>query len=175
MECFRLLLDHLAWIEHNSMSGIIDWRKAGNLWGMMRGVWGVRKLIHQSWLAKGLGIGLLYWGFKVVQEEIPSEEASTRVSGISTRTMHQSTSPSLLQTIWPSSTQFLSLYIVQTLLPVTFGYSLSSQAVVMRQMRRWKGLWKRSLTLTYEDFYGAFQKLLERYKCIAGGDNFDGD
>ena len=47
------------------------------LWGIMRGVGGVRMSIHQSWLAKGLGLGLLYWGFKGVQEEIPSEEAST--------------------------------------------------------------------------------------------------
>ena len=31
---------------------------------------GVRKSIHQSWLAKGLGLGLLCWGFKGVQEEI---------------------------------------------------------------------------------------------------------
>ena len=31
-------------------------------------------------------------------------------------------------------------------------------------------------TLTQEDFYGAFQKLLERYKCIAaGGDYFERD
>ena len=31
-------------------------------------------------------------------------------------------------------------------------------------------------TLTEEDFHGAFQKLLERYKCIAaGGDYFEGD
>ena len=31
-------------------------------------------------------------------------------------------------------------------------------------------------TLTEEDFYGAFEKLLERYKCIAaGGDYFKGD
>ena len=30
--------------------------------------------------------------------------------------------------------------------------------------------------LTQEDFYRAFQKLLERYKCIAGGgDYFEGD
>ncbi len=30
-------------------------------------------------------------------------------------------------------------------------------------------------TLTQEDFHGAFQKLLERYKCIAaGGDYFKG-
>ena len=41
----------------------------------MRAVGGIRKSIHQSWLAKGLG--LLCWGFKGVQEEIPSEEAST--------------------------------------------------------------------------------------------------
>ena len=42
-------------------------------------VGGVRKSIHQSWLAKGLGLGsgLLCWGFKGVQEEILSEEAST--------------------------------------------------------------------------------------------------
>ena len=31
-------------------------------------------------------------------------------------------------------------------------------------------------TLTQEDFHGAFQKLLERYKCIsARGDYFEGD
>ena len=30
--------------------------------------------------------------------------------------------------------------------------------------------------LTHEDFHGAFQKLLERYKCIAAeGDYFEGD
>ena len=77
MEYFRLLFDHLARIEHQLLSGIRDSRKAGSVWGMMRGVGGVRKSIHQSWLAKGLGLGLLCWGFKGVQEEIPSEEAST--------------------------------------------------------------------------------------------------
>ena len=76
------------------------------------------------------------------------QHSSNQVSGISTRTMHQSTTPSLSQTIWPrwASIQFLSFPIVQTLLPVTFGYSLSSEAVVMRQLRRWKRLWRRSLT-----------------------------
>ena len=44
---------------------------------MMRGVGGVRKSIHQNWLAKGLGLGLICWRFKDVQEEIASEEAST--------------------------------------------------------------------------------------------------
>ena len=62
--------------------------------------------------------------------------------------MHQSTTPSFSQTIWPrwASRQFLTLPIVQTLLPVTFGYSPSSEAVVMRQLRRWKRLCRRSLT-----------------------------
>ena len=77
MECFWLLSDHLAWSEHQFLSGIRDSKKAGSLWGMMRSVQGVRKSIYQSWLAKGLGLGLLCWGFKGFQEDIPSEEAST--------------------------------------------------------------------------------------------------
>ena len=81
MEYFRLLFDHLAWIEHQFLSGIRDSRKAGSLRGMMSGVGGVRKSEHQSWLAKGLGLGLLCWGFKGVQEEIPSEEANTLHTG----------------------------------------------------------------------------------------------
>ena len=143
MECFRLLFDHLVWVEHQFLSGIRDSRKAGSLWGMMRGVGGVRKSIHQSLLAKGFGLGLLCWDFKGVQVEIQSEEASTLQIG-----SHQSTTPSLSQTIWPrwGSRQFLSLPIVQTLLPVTFANSLSSEAVVIRQLRRWKRLWRRSLT-----------------------------
>ena len=148
IQCFRLLWGHLAWIEHQFMSGKRDSSKAGCLWGMMRGMGGVRK----SWLAKGLGLGLLCWGFKGVQEEIPWEEASNGVSGISTRTMHQSTTPSLSQTIWArwASSQFLNLPIIQALLPVTFAYSLSSEAVVMRQLRWWKRLWRRSLPRSHK-------------------------
>ena len=76
------------------------------------------------------------------------QHSSNRVSGISTRTIHQSTTPSLSLTIWPSwaSRQFLSLPIVQMLVPVTFAYSLSSKAVGLRQLRWWKRLWRRSLT-----------------------------
>ena len=77
MKCFRLLFDHLAWIEHQFLSGIRDSRKAGSLWGRMRGVGGVRQSIDQGWLAKGLELRLLCWVFKGVQEEIPREEAST--------------------------------------------------------------------------------------------------
>ena len=95
MECFRLLLDHLAWIKHQFLSGIRDSRKARSLWGMMRGVGGVRKSIHHSWLAKRLGLGLLCWGFKGVQEEIPSEEASTLQNGSVAFPPGQCTSPQL--------------------------------------------------------------------------------
>ena len=77
MDCFRLLLKHLAWIKHQFLSDIRDSMKAASLWGMLRCVGGVRKSIHQSWLAKGLGLGLLCWGFKGILEEIMSEESST--------------------------------------------------------------------------------------------------
>ena len=108
-------------------SGIRDLRKAGSLWGMMRGVGGVRKSLLQSWLAKGLGLGLLCWGFKGVQEEI-QEEFRKR---------------------W-ASRQFLTNPIVKTLLPVNFGSFLSSEAVVMRQLSRWKRLWRRSLIRSHK-------------------------
>ena len=55
MEGFRLLFDHLAWIEHEFLSGIRDSRKAESLWRMMRGMGGIRESIHQSSLAKRLG------------------------------------------------------------------------------------------------------------------------
>ena len=153
MEYFRWLLDNFAWIEHQFLSGIRDSRKEESLWGMMGGVGGVRKSEHQSWLAKGLG--LLCWGFKGVQEEIPSEEASTLQIGsvaFPPGQCYQSTTPSLSQNIWPrwASRQFVTLPIVETLLPVTFAYSLSSEAIVMRQLRRWKRLWWRSLTCSHK-------------------------
>ena len=95
MECFRLLFDHLAWVEYQFLSGIRDSKKAGSLWEMTRGVGGVRKSIHQSWLAKGLGLGLLCWGFKGVQKEIRSEEASTLQIGSVAFPVGQCTSPQL--------------------------------------------------------------------------------
>ena len=58
---------------------------------MMRGVGGVKKSEHQSWLAKGL----LCWGFKGVQVEIPSEEASTLQIGSVAFSPGQCTSPQL--------------------------------------------------------------------------------
>ena len=97
MECFRLLFDHLAWTEQQFLSGIRDSRKAGSLWGMLTGVGGVRKSIDQSWLAKGLWLwlGLLCWGFKGIQEEIPSEKTSTLQIGSVAFLPGQCSSPQL--------------------------------------------------------------------------------
>ena len=94
-ETYGMLQTAFAWIEHQFLSGIRDSRKAGSLWRMMRGVGGVRKSIHQSWLAKGFRLGLLCWGFKRFQEEIPSEEASTLQIGSVAFPPGQYTSPQL--------------------------------------------------------------------------------
>ena len=61
MECFRLLLEQLAWIEDEFLSGRRESRKAGSLWGMIRGVGGVRKSIHQSWLPTGQTVNKEYY------------------------------------------------------------------------------------------------------------------
>ena len=155
MECFRLLLEHLAWIELQFLSGIRDSRKADSRkpvrdderCGRSKEV-NTPELIGQR-----VRVTILrFWGSSGRDSVGRGQHSSNRVSGISTRTMHQSTTPSMSQTIWPrwASRHFPSLPIVETLLPVTFNYSLSSEAVVMRQLRRWKRLWRWSLTHTYK-------------------------
>ena len=167
MEFFRLLWDRLTWIEHQFLSGIRDSRKAGSLWGMMRGVGEVRKSIHQSWLAKGLGLGLLSWGFKGVPEEIPSDEASTLQIGSVAFPPGQYTSP--------------QLYPCHRLFDQDGHQDSSSAALLSRGARgdfwlfpKLRGCRYETIeemkdavtkvidTLTQEDFHGAFQKFLER-------------
>ena len=113
--------------------------------------------------------GILCWGFKGVQEEIRSEEASTLQIGSVTFSPGQCTSSQLLpcHRLFDRDGHQDSSSPSQTLLIVTFGYSVSSrknlEAVVMRQLRRWKRLWRRSIdSPTQDDFHGAFQKLLEQ-------------
>ena len=64
---------------------------------MMGGVGRVRKSIDQSWLDKGLGLGLGLQcsGFKEVQEEIPREEARTLQIESAAFPTGQCTSPQL--------------------------------------------------------------------------------
>ena len=183
MECFRLLFNHIAWIEHQFLSVIRDSRKAQSLWGIMRGVGGIRKSIQQTWLAKGLeiGLGLLCGGFKGVQEEIPSEEAGTLQIGSVAFPLRQCTSPQLHPCHWlfdqdehqDSSQPPYSPDLAPCdfwLIPKIIG----CRYVTIEEMK--EAVMKVIDTLTQEDFHGAFQKLLEWYKCIAiGGGYFDGD
>ena len=55
MDCFRLLLEHLAWIECQFLSGIRDSRKAGSLSEVV----GTEQQVHCSWrrlFRRGLSI-----------------------------------------------------------------------------------------------------------------------
>ena len=152
MECFRLLLEHLAWIEHEFLSGVRDSRKAWSLMDDER--CGRSKEVNTlELIAQRVRVTILSFSGSSGRDSIRSgQHFSNWVSDISTRTMHQPTTPSLSQIIWPrwASRHFLTLPIAQTLLLLTFGYSLSSEAVVMRQLRRWKRLWWRSLTHSHK-------------------------
>ena len=138
MECFRLLLDHLAWIEHRFLSSIRDSRKAGSLWGMIRVLGRVRKSVDQSLLAKGLE--WLCWGFKGVLESFRRKRPALFKSG----QWHFHQDNSILVT------ENLTQMGMKTLHSVTFSYSSSSEAVVMRQLRRWNRLWRWSLTHSHK-------------------------
>ena len=182
MECFRLLFDHLAWTEHQFLSGIRDSRKAGSLWGMMRGVGGVRKSIDKSWLAKGLGLGLLCWGFKGVQEEISSEEASTLQIGSVAFPARQCSSPQLhlCHRLFDQDGHQDSPQppYSRDLAPCDFWLFPKLRVCRYETSEKMKEAVTKIIdTLTQEDVRGAFQKLLERYnKCIAaGGDDFEED
>ena len=173
MECFRLLFDHLVRIEHQFLSSIRDSRKSGSLWGMMRSVEGVRKSIHRSWLAKELGLGLLCWCFQGVQEEIPSEEASTLQIGSVAFPRGQWTSPQLrpchklfdqdgYQDRSTPSLQSRPCSLWFWLFPKLRGYRYET----IEDMK--EAVTKVNDRVTREDFHRALQKLLERYnKCIA--------
>ena len=188
MECFRLLLEDLAWIEHQFLSGIRDSRKAGSLWGMMRGVGGVKKSIYQSWLAKRLrlGLGLLCWGFKGVQEEIPSEEASTlQIRSVafppgqytspqlhpwmplsyglephlSKKLSKITSTPSLSQPIWPRwvSRQFVSPPSSPDFAPCDFCLFPKLRGCRYETIEEMKEAVTKVIdTLTQEDVHGAF-------------------
>ena len=173
MEYFRLLLVHLAWIKHQFLSGIRDSRKAGSLLGMMRGVGGVKKSIHLSWLAKGLG--LLCWGFKGVQEEIPWEEASMFKSG--PWHFQQDNAPvhnSILVTDYLTKMGIMTVPqppYNPDLVPCDFWLFPKLRSCRYETTEEMKEAVVKVIDmLTQEDFHGSFQKLLEQYnECIAAG------
>ena len=78
MKCFTQLLDHLAWIQNQFLSGIRDSSKSESVRGD-EGCGRSKKVNTPELIGQGLGLGwgLLFWGFKGALEEIPSEEGST--------------------------------------------------------------------------------------------------
>ena len=73
--------------------------------------------------------------------------------------MHQSTTPSLSQTIWPrwASRQLVSLPTVQTLLPVTFWLFSKLRGYRYETIEEMKEAVTKVIdTLTQEDFHGTF-------------------
>ena len=149
---------------------------------MMKGVERVRESIHQSWLAKGLWLGLLCWGFKGVQQEIPWEEASTLQIGSVAFIQGQCTSPQL----HPCHRLFdqdgyqdsLSPPYSPDLDPCDFGLFAKLRGCRYETIEEMKEAMTKVIDmLTQEDFYGAFQKLLEWYSkwTAPRGDYFKGD
>ena len=177
MECFRLLFDHLAWIKHQFLIGIRDSRNAGSLWGMMRGVGGVRQSIDLSWLPKGLGLGLLCWGFKGVQEENPSEEASILQIGSVAFPPGQCTSHNSIFV-----TDYLTKMGIKTvqhppyspdLAPCYFWLFPKLGGCCYETIEEMKEAVTKVIDmLTQEDFHWAFQKLEWFNKCIAAGRDY---
>ena len=172
MECFRLLFDNLGWIEYQFLSGIRDSRKAGSLWGMMRGVGGVRESLHQSWLAKGFGLGYVevlrefrkrfrrerpalfksaQWHFH--QDNALVHNSILVIDCLNKTVPHPPYSPDLA---------LCDFWLFPKLRGCRYGTIKEIKETVTKVID----------TLTQEDFHGAFQKLLERYKCIAAGEDY---
>ena len=93
--------------------------------------------------------------------------------------MHQSTTPSFV-------TDYLTKMGIKTvphptyspdLAPCDFGLFAKLRGCRYETIEKMKEAVTKVIdTLTQEDFHGAFQKMLEQYKCIAaGGDYFEGD
>ena len=148
----------------------------------MSGVGGVRKSVHPSWLAKRLGLGLLCWGFKEVQEEIPSKEASTlQIGSVAFQQDNALVHNAILVT------DYLTKIGIKTvpqppycpnLSPCDFWLFPNLRGCRQETIEEMKEAVTKVIdTLTQEDFHGALQKLLERYNkgIAAWGDYIEGD
>ena len=128
----------------------------------MRRVGWVKKSIHHSWLAKGLGLGLLYWGFKGVQEEIPRKEASTLQIG--SVVFQQDNAPVHNSII---VTDYLTKMSINTVPHPPYSPDLAPcDFCLFPKLRgcRYETIEeiKEAVTKVIEDIHGTFQKLLER-------------
>ena len=139
MECFRVFFEHLAWIEHEFLSGIRDSMKAGSMWWMMRGVGGVRKSIHQ-------------WYFH-------EDNASVHHSILVTDYLTKMGIKTVSQPPYCPNLALCDFCLFPKLKGCRYETIVEMKEALTRVID----------ALTQEDFHGAFQKILERYKYIAAG------
>ena len=112
--------------------------------------------------------GILYWGFKGVQEEIPSEVARTLQIGSVAFPLGQFTSPQLHpchRLFDQDGHQDISYHLYSPdLAPCVFWLFPNLRGCHYETIEEMKeAVMKVIDMLTQEDFHGAFQKLLEWY------------
>ena len=182
MECFRLLLGHLALSEHQFLRGIRDSRKVGSQCGMKRGVGGVKNQYTTAEWPKGQCQGYYVAVLREFRKRFGRKRPALFKSG--QWHFHRDNAPvhnSILVT------DYLTKIATKTVPPPPYSPDLAPcdfwlfpkprgcryeiieevKEVVMKVIDK----------PTEEDFHGAFQKLLERYNiCITTwGDYFKGD
>ena len=153
---------------HQFLSGIRDSRMAGSLWGMMRAVGGVRKSIHQSWLAKGLGLGKRFCRKRPsVQWHFHQDNAPVHNSIIVTDYLTKMGIKTVPKPTYCSHLALCDFWLFPKLKGCRYETIEEMKETVTKVI----------YTLRKEDIHGAFQKLLEQYNmCFAaGGDYLEGD
>ena len=128
-----------------------------------------------------LGLGLLFWGFKGVQERFPGKRLALFKSDLCH--FHQDNAPvtnSILVTDYLTKTGIntvLHPFYSPDLAPGDFWLFPKLRVCRYETIEEMKEAVTKAIdTLTQEDFHGAFQKVFEQYKCIAsGGDYFERD
>ena len=148
MECFRLLLEHLAWIEHFEghkrfkvgRESVRDDERCGRskevrtpeLIGQIKNFMDKdRRVSIETSALFDVSVGSVH---TIIRKELKMRKIWTKFVPRVLILVTDYLTKIGIKTVPP-------LPIVQTLLPVTFGYSQSSEAVVMRQLRRWNSHW----------------------------------
>ena len=181
MECFRLLFEHLAWIKQQ----FFEWHKRfkeGREYVRDDERCGRNKKVNTPELIDQWVRVRVCWGFKGVQEQITSEEASTLLIEPVTFPPGRWISPQFILV-----TDYLTKMGIKTVPQPPYSPDIAPcEFWLFPKLRGCRyettdevkeAVTKAIVAFWQEDFYRAFQKLLERYnKCIAaGGDYFEGD
>ena len=146
---------------------------------MMRGVGGVRKSIHQSWVSTGQTVNKEYYVEVLREFRRRFHWKKPALFKLGQLHFHQDNAPvhnSILVT------DYLTKMDIKTVPQPPYSPNLAPcDFWLFSKLKENLEEMKEAVTevinmLTQEDFHEAFQKLLERYKFIAAGeDYFEGD